>query len=126
MRQPQGTAKRLQELQDRTGRRIELHRPDYRAGSATNNHEAPRIVKQLVNRGAAGDPKAMPTLLGVINASEAGAESDPAEDNGFKEEEALVVDSIMRRIRETAPDPLNAGDEGSPSPDKDSPETEER
>jgi hypothetical protein len=32
----------------------------------------------------------------------------------------------MRRIRETAPDPLNAGDEGSPSPDKDSPETEER
>jgi hypothetical protein len=126
MRQPQGTAKRLQELQDRTGRRIELYRPDHRAGQRRTITKRRAFVKQLVNRGAAGDPKAMPTLLSVINALEAGAESDPAEDNGFKEEEALVVDSIMRRIRETAPDPFNSGDEGSPAPDKDSPETEER
>jgi hypothetical protein len=76
------------------------------------------FLKQVTNKGAAGDLKVMPTLLSIIHAVEGGAGPGAEEDTGFQQEEALVLDSIIKRIRETAPDPRSTDDAESKSPIK--------
>jgi hypothetical protein len=58
------------------------------------------VAKQLVNKSAAGDFRAMPTLLNQIQVLEGRSESDSTDDVLGQPEDALVMEGIIRRIRE--------------------------
>ena len=62
-------------------------------------------AKQLANKGAAGDPKAMSILLKEIRFREGLSLAAPGQDLVNTPEDALVLESIVRRIREAEPAP---------------------
>jgi hypothetical protein len=66
-------------------------------------------AKQLANKGAAGDPKALPVLLNEIRFRENLLLAAPAQDLLNTAEDALVIESIVRRIREAEPAPDQPG-----------------
>lgn len=57
------------------------------------------VAKQLVNKAATGDPRAMPVLLNENRIHEAHAGRDAASET-HDAEDRLVMESIMRRIRD--------------------------
>lgn len=71
-------------------------------------------AKQLANKGAAGDPKAMPILLNEIRFRECLSLAAPAEDLLNTPEDASVMESIVRRIREAEPAPDQPGTNSDP------------
>jgi ribosomal protein S25 len=58
------------------------------------------VAKQLVNGSVAGNPKTMPTLLNHIRILEGGSESSSNDDVLSQPEDALVMENIIKRIRE--------------------------
>ena len=69
------------------------------------------IAKQLVNKAAGGDPRALPTLLNEVRLYEGGADTEAAQIILSAPEDKLVMDSILQRIRRTnlppsPPEPL--------------------
>ncbi len=62
------------------------------------------IAKQLVNKAAAGDPKAIPILLNEARLRENLPDAGAAQPQLTSEDDQVVMDSIVRRIREVAPD----------------------
>lgn len=60
------------------------------------------VAKQLVNKAAAGDPKAIPVLLNETRAYEAAATVDVSSAEVTTSEDQAVMESIVRRIREAA------------------------
>jgi hypothetical protein len=56
------------------------------------------VAKQLVNKAATGDPRAMPVLLNENRIHEASAGRDASSDTSDAEDR-LVMESILRRIR---------------------------
>jgi hypothetical protein len=84
------------------------------------------FLKQVANKGAAGELKAMPILLSVIDAVEGGSEPGAGEEAVFHQEEALVLDSIIKRIRETMPDPPSTDDAGPKSPIEEPPKGDDQ
>jgi hypothetical protein len=67
------------------------------------------VAKQLVNKSVAGDPKTMPTLLNQIHLSEGVSESSPTVDVLSQPEDTLVMENIIKRIRETPDDAEGPG-----------------
>lgn len=61
------------------------------------------IAKQLVNKAAAGDPKAIPVLLNETRAHESQPFAAPAADALPAPEDEMVMASIIDRIREANP-----------------------
>jgi hypothetical protein len=68
------------------------------------------VAKQLVNKAASGDPKAIPTLLNESRFYE--ADSHIAGSASVSEPDQSVIDDIVRRIRATAVQPAS---ESAPS-----------
>jgi hypothetical protein len=60
------------------------------------------VAKQLVNKAAAGDPKAIPVLLNEARAYETAAAVDVSSAEVTTSEDQAVMESIVRRIREAA------------------------
>ena len=58
------------------------------------------IAKQLVNKAVAGDSKMVPTLLGELRFQESLSLGAPAQDVFNTSHDALVMESVIRRIRE--------------------------
>jgi len=73
------------------------------------------FAKQLVNKGAAGDPKVMPILLNEMRFREGLQLAAPAQDLLNTAEDASVMESIVRRIREAEPAPDQPGTDSDPS-----------
>lgn len=71
------------------------------------------VAKQLVNKGAAGDPKAILPLLTEMRLLEGGSAGTSGEIALSTPEDALVMESIVRRIREANP----ASDSSASIPD---------
>jgi hypothetical protein len=62
------------------------------------------VAKQLVNKAAAGDPRAIPILLNETRPHETDAVSGAMRLETMSPEDQAVMESIMRRIRETKSD----------------------
>jgi hypothetical protein len=73
------------------------------------------IAKQLVNKAASGDPKAIPVLLNETRFHEAEAAAGLSSAT-MAQEDHLVMANIVRRIREATAVPPELSDAGSPSP----------
>src|SRR6266568_6028044 len=58
------------------------------------------VAKQLVNKAVTGDPKAIPILLNEIRMRGDLAGSGPAQPQSLGEDDQLVMQSILKRIRE--------------------------
>ena len=58
------------------------------------------VAKQLVNKAAAGDPKAIPVLLNEARQHEAGSAAGPGPEVLCRPEDQLVMANIIKRIRE--------------------------
>jgi hypothetical protein len=58
------------------------------------------VAKQLVNGSVAGNAKTMPTLLNHIRILEGGSEPSSTDDVLSQPEDALVMENIIKRIRE--------------------------
>ena len=72
------------------------------------------VVKQLVNKAAAGDPRAIPILLNEARLHENQIGAGPAEDVFNTTEDQMVMESIRRRIRQS--DSQSLQPEPSPEP----------
>lgn len=59
------------------------------------------IAKQLVNKAATGDPKAIPVLLNQTRLQEERAPTGPGPEVLCRPEDQLVMANIIKRIRET-------------------------
>jgi hypothetical protein len=75
------------------------------------------VAKQLVNRAAAGDPKAIPVLLHETRSYEAEANSGQTQSTPITQDDQMVMESIVRRIRESAFTSDAAAPSGSPPGD---------
>jgi hypothetical protein len=60
------------------------------------------VAKQLVNKAAAGDPKAIPVLLNETRPYETDAAAGASRAEMMSPEDQAVMESIIRRIREAA------------------------
>jgi Family of unknown function (DUF5681) len=84
------------------------------------------IAKQLVNKAATGDPKAIPVLLNETRLHEAGsAATAPGPEVLCRPEDRLVMANIVKRIREAeipSPEALPEPSTGNPSTDAPQPE----
>jgi hypothetical protein len=49
------------------------------------------ILKQLVNKGASGDPRAIQMLLGTLRSIDGGVESEPPAEDGLEQADAQMV-----------------------------------
>lgn len=65
------------------------------------------IAKQIVNKAAAGDPKATPMLLKTLGPEQEDSKGGPSRSTLASPDDALVMASIVRRVRQM--------DEPSPS-----------
>jgi Family of unknown function (DUF5681) len=72
------------------------------------------IAKQLVNKAASGDPKAIPVLLNETRFHEAEAAAGPPSVT-MAQEDHLVMANIVRRIREATPVSPEPSDAETPS-----------
>lgn len=78
------------------------------------------VAKQLVNKAAAGDPKAIPVLLNEVRQHEAGPAVDPGSEVLCRPEDRLVMANIVKRIREVeiptseTPSTANSGTTDAP------------
>jgi hypothetical protein len=70
-------------------------------------------VKQLVNKAASGDHKAMMQLMSLVQMIEGRAETDPTATPVFGEADLLVMDSIIARIRSGAVNPAGQDAHGT-------------
>jgi hypothetical protein len=59
------------------------------------------VAKQLVNKAAAGDPKAIPVLLNETRSYEAAAAATAAQPESMTEEDQKVAQGILRRFLES-------------------------
>jgi hypothetical protein len=83
------------------------------------------VAKQLVNKAAAGDPRAIPVLLNETCQHEAGSTAGPGSGVLCRPEDQLVMANIVKRIREAelaksetqpeAPAENSDGDTSSPA-----------
>jgi hypothetical protein len=86
------------------------------------------IAKQLVNKAAGGDLKAIPLLLNEARAREANPASAQPEEVFDTPEDRKVLDGIIARIRSSLPEGGSSSpmlDEGEPNAIRPSNETEE-
>jgi hypothetical protein len=60
------------------------------------------VAKQLVNKAAAGDPKAIPVLLNETRPYETGAAAGATQSEMMSPEDQAVMEGIKRRIHEAA------------------------
>jgi hypothetical protein len=78
------------------------------------------LIKQLVNKGVAGDPKMMPILLNEIRAIEAIADTKGRR-SGLTKEDRLILKNIVKRIRNSSStDTEDDSSKEEPSSDDDS------
>jgi Family of unknown function (DUF5681) len=59
------------------------------------------VAKQLVNKAASGDPRAIPTLLNETRPFEAAAANSSIHSDSTRAEDQMVMNSIVRRLLET-------------------------
>jgi hypothetical protein len=69
------------------------------------------MVKQLANKGAAGDLKALPLLLSEIRLREGLSEPVPA--SSVREEDQKVMENIMKRMNNTDEEDAGSGSKAS-------------
>jgi hypothetical protein len=117
---PKGAKSFATEVQEELDARV----PITENGKSLKITKRKAVAKQLVNKSAAGDFKAMPTLLDQIQVLEGRSESDLTDDALGQPEDALVMESIIRRIRETKvapPKDSTDSDGADPTPDPEEP-----
>jgi hypothetical protein len=73
------------------------------------------VAKQLVNKAAAGDPRAIPILLNEARLYESQIGAGPAENVLNTDEDLRVMESIRRRIRQSDPLPSQPESPSEPS-----------
>jgi hypothetical protein len=93
---PKGSKNFATVIQDELERRVVVTE-DGRRRKITKREA---VAKQLVNRAAGGDPKAIPVLLNETRAYENDASAGGPQPITMAHEDELVLESIVRRIRE--------------------------
>jgi Family of unknown function (DUF5681) len=83
-------------LQDELKRRVAVTEDGRR--KKITKREA--VAKQLVNKAAAGDPKAIPVLLNATRPYETDVAADSIQTETMDEEDRLVMENIIKRILE--------------------------
>jgi hypothetical protein len=84
------------EIQDELNMRVPI--TEYGRRKKITKRKA--VAKQLVNKAAAGDPKAIPVLLNEMRPHEAGSAAGPGDEVLSRPEDQLVMANIVKRIRE--------------------------
>ena len=77
------------------------------------------VAKQLVNKAAAGDPKAIPVLLNEARQHEAGSAAGRGPEVLCRPEDQIVIANIVKRIREAdiaAPEAIPEAENASTDP----------
>lgn len=107
---PKGSRNFATVIQDELKRRV----PVTEDGKRKKITKREAVAKQLVNKAAAGDPKAIPVLLNETRAHE----RDPGggvDHESMSQEDQMVMESILRRIREAASEPDSASPSEQPT-----------
>jgi Family of unknown function (DUF5681) len=95
---PKGSRNFATVIQDELKRRVAVTEDGKR--KRITKREA--VAKQLVNKAAAGDPRAIPILLNETRPHEIDAAADASRAEMMSPEDQAVMESIARRIREAA------------------------
>jgi Family of unknown function (DUF5681) len=75
------------------------------------------VVKQLVNKAAAGDPRTMVALLNEIRHLEAGSGDVARPSEPLSQSDEMVMESILKRIRASAGASIDPEQASNESPD---------
>ena len=100
---PKGVKNFMTEIREELNARI----PITENGKRKKITKRKAVAKQLVNKAAAGDPKASLVLLNETRPYETDSYAASAQPESMSPEDQMVMESIVRRIREAAsgPDP---------------------
>ncbi len=74
------------------------------------------VAKQLVNKAAAGDPRAIPILLNEARPHETDVSNDAEGPAPFAAEDQMVIERIAQRIRNATPGDSAANGKVAPDP----------
>jgi|ERR1700722_2145501 hypothetical protein len=122
---PNGREKGVRNLATEIEEELNIRIPITENGTRKNITKRKAIAKQLVNKAATGDPKAIPVLLNQTRLQEARSATGPAPDVLSQSEDELVMANIVKRIREaeiTPPDPPAKPGTDDPSTNTSQPE----
>jgi hypothetical protein len=75
------------------------------------------VVKQLVNKAAAGDPRTMVALLNEIRHLETGSEDVARPSEPLSQSDEMVMESIIKRIRASTGASIDSEQPSNESPD---------
>ena len=89
---------------------------DQREREPQKDHQARGVPKQLVNKAASGDAKAIQLLLGEIRQLE-GREPPSTESVLFDEADRELISQLYDRFRGSRPEDRGASDDAKPSTD---------
>jgi hypothetical protein len=108
---PKGSRNFATVIQDELKRRVAVTEDGKR--KRITKREA--VAKQLVNKAAAGDPKAIPVLLNETRPFETDVAIGAVRSESLSPEDQAVMESIVRRIHEAASESNSAGPTQEPT-----------
>ncbi len=98
---PKGRGKGVRNFATEVQDELNTHVPITENGKRKKITKRKAVAKQLVNKAASGDPKAIPVLLNELRLHEAGsAATVPGSEVLCRPEDQLVMANIVKRIRE--------------------------